>query len=425
MDSNVEKMMYGWASDLFPINRSITGNGLSQTLNYISSILPSLVIHNVATGTRAFDWTIPNEWTINDAFIADMAGKKLISISENNLHVVGYSAPVNKIVSKHELESVLHSLPSQPNAIPYVTSYYRENYGFCLTENQRRDLGDGPFQIFIDSQLSPGVMKYGEIFLPGDTCDEILFSTYVCHPSMANDNLSGIVLTMALAEEISKLHSTKYSYRFLFLPETIGSIYYISKHLEEMKKNIVSGWTITCVGDENAYSFLPSRHGNTFADKVSRQVLIDSEVNYKEYTWLDRGSDERQYCSPGVDLPVASLMRSKYDTFPEYHTSLDNLDYISEKGLGGSLKLFQDVINILETNRVWKLDNLCEPQLGKRGLYPSLSTLDTSVQIRDLMNVISYLDGNMDLLTISSKCNLKYGEVVNIIRKLIESKLLF
>jgi aminopeptidase-like protein len=192
-----------------------------------------------------------------------------------------------------------------------------------------------------------------------------------------------------------------------------------------MKKNIVSGWVITCVGDENAYSFLPSRNGNTLADKISRQVLIDSQVNYKEYSWLDRGSDERQYCSPGVDLSVASIMRSKYDTFPEYHTSLDNLDYISEKGLGESLKLFKDVINILETNRVWKLDNLCEPQLGKRGLYPSLSTLDTSVQIRDLMNVISYLDGNMDLLTISSKCNLKYGEVLDIIRKLIESKLLF
>jgi aminopeptidase-like protein len=410
--------MYRWTADLFPINRSLTGDGVRKTLQYIKSVLPNLQVTSVPSGTSAYDWVVPKEWNMREAWIADSAGNKLIDFATNNLHVVGYSTPVDRIVTRSELELYLHSLPNQPNAIPYVTSYYKECFGFCLTQIQRDSLGEGPFHIYIDSDLFDGELCYGELVIPGKSEKEILFSTYICHPSMANNELSGPAVSMALAKYVQGLRDRQFTYRFLFTVETIGSILYISKNLERMSRNLKNGWVLTCLGDDNSYSYVPTRNGKTLTDSISKRVLADLGKSYIEYSWLDRGSDERQFNAPGVDLPVASLMRSKYGTFPEYHTSLDNLDFISPDGLKGSLEMFKNVVTIVESNGMWKIKVLCEPQLGKRGLYPNTSTKDSNAQIRDQMNIISYLDGNSDFLQIADKCNLSYNQVLNTVEKL-------
>jgi aminopeptidase-like protein len=331
---------------------------------------------------------------------------------------MGYSVSVDKVVSRSELEPHLYSIPEQPNAIPYITSYYKENFGFCLTQTQRDSLGEGPFHIYIDSQHFDGNLTYAELLIPGETDKEIFFSTYVCHPSMANNELSGPVVAMALAKYIEKLTSRRFTYRFLFTVETIGSILYISKHLERMKRDILCGWVLTCIGDNRTYSYVPTRDGNTLTDSISNQVLKDLNSGYIKYTWLDRGSDERQYNSPGIDLPIASLMRSKYGEYAEYHTSLDNLDFVSPDGLAGGLKMLTMAVDILETNDFWKLNVLGEPQLGKRGLYPNTSTKSSGSQVRNLMNVISFLDGKFDLLSIANKCSISYQEVHEIVKEL-------
>ena len=421
MSTEIGHLMYKWISDLFPINRSLTGKGVRETLSYIKSEIPNLKIMSVQSGTKAFDWEIPNEWSIKDAYIENLDGVKLVSFNENNLHVVGYSIPIDRVISKEELMPYLHSLPELPNAIPYITSYYNETFGFSLSQNQKDVLGDGPFHIFIDSKLAPGAMNFGELYIPGSTKQEILFSTYICHPSMANNELSGPSVAMALAKHIQSMKTRKYSYRILFNVETIGSIYYLSKNLKKLKKKLVAGWVLTCLGDERAYSYVPTKQGYTLTDRVSRKVLSDLDVDFTEYSWLDRGSDERQFNAPGIDLPVGSIMRSKYSTYPEYHTSLDNLDLVSPQGLNDSLNAMTKVVEILETNEKWQTNVLGEPQLGRRGMYPTLSTRGSSIIVRDLKNVLSFMDGNHDLLKIAEKCNLKYTEVLNIVEKLKES----
>jgi len=415
MSNEIGREMYDWATILFPVNRSLTGIGVRETLEYLKSQVPELVIHQVASGTSAFDWVVPDEWTINEGYIDDENGQRVLSLVDNNLHVLGYSTPVDKVVTREELDNYLYSLPDQPNAIPYVTSYYERKFGFCMTQEQRDSLSQGPFHILIDSRIEPGFMNYGEVFIPGASEKEVLFSTYICHPSMANNELSGPVVALALAKHLSTRNDLRYSYRFIFTVETIGSIYFISKHLKELQANVVAGWVLTCMGDDRTYSFIPSRHGNTLTDRVSRKVLRDLKSDFTEYTWLDRGSDERQFCSPGVDLPIASIMRSKYEEYPEYHTSLDNLDVISPNGLQGSYNALERAIQILETNNKWKVLTKCEPQLGKRGLYPNTSTKNAIDLIRNQMNVISYLDGENDVIEISEKCKLDYRETLKII----------
>lgn len=412
------EQMYAWATHLFPFNRSLTGDGVRQTLNYIKDQLPNLEVLEVASGTSAFDWVVPKEWRIREGWIADSTGTKLIDFATNNLHIMGYSIAVNRLLSRSELEPYLHSLPDQPDAIPYVTSYYKESFGFCLSQSQRDSLGEGPFHIYIDSELFDGSLTYGELVVPGNSTEEILFSTYICHPSLGNNELSGPVVSMALAQHIQSLPSRRYTYRFLFTVETIGSILYISKHLERMLRYLKGGWVLTCMGDERTYSYVPTRNGETITDVISRRVLKDLETEFIEYSWLDRGSDERQYNAPGIDLPIASLMRSKYGEYPEYHTSLDNLDLITSAGLAGSLEMFKMAVNILESNGYWKIKVLCEPQLGKRDLYPNTSTKASGALVRNQMNVISYLDGELDLLQIADKCKISYVEVQAIIEKL-------
>ena len=415
--------MYQWASELFPLNRSLTGKGVRQTLDFVKNHLPNLEIHEVPSGTQAFDWTVPREWSMNAGWIADLKGNKLIDFENNNLHVMGYSAPVDRVVSKEELEAHLYSLPNQPEAIPYITSYYEENFGFCMTERQRQSLGEGPFHIFIDSKLFDGNMTYAELLIPGETAEEIFFSTYVCHPSMANNEVSGPVVAIALAKYIQSLDVQHFSYRFVFTVENIGATYYISKNLANMRDCVRAGWVLTCLGDDRTFSYLPTRFGDTYTDFISRRVLRDLRENFTEYKWLDGGSDERRYNSPGVELPIGSLMRSMYGEYPEYHTSLDNLDVISPIGLEGSLEMLQSAVQILESNFHWKIKTKCEPQLGKRGLYPNTSTKSSGAEVRDLMNVISFLDGSLDVLQIAEKCELPYAEVVKVLEKLIKADL--
>lgn len=421
--SFIGDQMHAWAKELFPLNRSLTGEGLRQTLQFIKNLCPDLSIQEVKSGTKANDWEIPEEWNVKEAYLVNLETGQTIDFRDNNLHLMGYSVPVNKIVSRDELELHLHSLPNQPDAIPYVTSYYAKDWAFCVSENQKRNFGSGNFKVLIDSTLETGVMNFAELYIPGVNKEEILLSTYVCHPSMASNELSGPVIALAISKWLQGKSNRNYSYRILFIPETIGSIYYISKNLKEMKENIKAGWVLTCLGDENRYSYVPSRKGGTLADRVSLKTLKELEVKFDKYTFLERGSDERQYCSPGVDLPVASLMRSKYGTYEEYHTSLDDLKYMTPKGLAESFEMIRTSIEILELNKFWKVKTLGEPQLGKRGLYPTVSTNNSWRLVEDLINVIAYCDGETDMIEISDICNLKFKRVSEIIELLLEHDL--
>jgi aminopeptidase-like protein len=416
--------MYRWASDLFPICRSITGDGVRQTLAYFKKFLPNLTIHEVPSGTESFDWTVPDEWNIRGAWIADEAGKRVIDFANNNLHVVAYSIPVDEWLTLEELQPHLHSLPEQPDAIPYVTSYYVKRWGFCLSHKDRENLLPGRYHVVVDSTLAPGSLTYGELILTGKEEKEILLSTYICHPSMANNELSGPVVTAALGSWLASNTERRFTYRILFLPETIGAIVYLSRHLEEMKRNTIAGIVATCVGDDRGYSVLTSREANTLADRAARLVVKHHAPDYVEYSYLDRGSDERQYCWPGVDLPVVSVMRSGYNGYSEYHTSLDDLTLISPSGLAGGYSAIQKVIGLLEHNRVYKVTTLCEPQLGKRGFYPTLGSRDVIHSVRSVSNVLAYADGNRDLVDIATHVGISAEEAIEIAEKLVAAGLL-
>ena len=414
--------MYSWMSDLFPFNRSLTGEGVVKTLRYLSRLNPELRILSVPSGSEVFDWTIPQEWQLNDAYIADANGTKIVSIENSNLHVVGYSSPINAVVSKDALLSHLHFVESAPSVIPYVTSYYEENWGFCLTYNQFLTLGAGPFRVVIDSKLFSGNMHYGELIIPGKTQHEILLSTYICHPSMASNELSGPVVLSAIARW-AKTSNLNHTIRCLFLPETIGAINYLSLHLQELKKNVRAGWVLTCLGDDENYSFIPTRWGNTITDSITRRTFQKSGIKYRDYGWLERGSDERQFCAPGIDLPIASVMRSKYGEYSQYHTSADDLSFASPSGLEGSFIIYQRMIAALELSKFPQINVLGEPQLGKRGLYPKVSTLETFSIVKNQMNVISFLDGRHDIEQIADLCNIPSEVVEKIVNDLTVAQL--
>lgn len=416
--NNLGQNMYSLCSELFPICRSITGNGVRQTLSILKQHIPELQVHEMPTGTVCFDWTIPKEWNIRDAYVIDPDGNKILSFKESNLHVVGYSTPVDLKVGLEELQQHLYSLPNQPEAIPYVTSYYKEDWGFCIAHSQRENLKPGEYRVYIDSELTDGSLTYGELIITGETKEEIFLSTYICHPSMANNELSGPVVTTFLAKWLSDMPKRRYTYRVVFVPETIGSIAYLSLHLQEMKKRIIAGFNITCVGDDRAYSYLPSRTGNTLSDQIAKHVLGHIDPDYISYTFLERGSDERQYCSPGVDLPVCSVMRTKYAKYPEYHTSLDNLSIVTPSGLYGGYDALQKCLECIESNHILKSTTLCEPQLSKRGLSESISSkkgLASSSEVTSstekykmmqLLNILAYADGSLTILKLADTIKL-------------------
>ena len=416
--------MHGWASQLFPICRSITGNGVRQTLSFLSELMPGLSICEVPSGTQAFDWTVPDEWNVRAAYIEDESGRRVVDFARNNLHLVGYSEPVDRFLTLEELQPHLHSLPAQPHAIPYVTSYYERRWGFCLAQEQRDQLPPGRYHAVVDSTLQPGSLTYGELILPGREEKEILLSTYICHPSLANNELSGPVVTTALARSLAAKGDRRFTYRILFIPETIGSILYLSRHLDEMQRKTIAGFVVTCVGDDRAWSLLHSRAGDTLTDRAARVVMKHHAPDYVEYSYLDRGSDERQYCSPGVDLPVVSIMRTRYNSYPEYHTSLDDLTVITPAGLEGAYDAIRQCIDLLEHNYVYRATTSCEPQLGKRGLYPTLSTPGGGFSVRGMMNVLAYSDGTRDVVAVAETIGLNPAETVFISEQLAEKGLL-
>ena len=413
--------MHGWASDLWPLCRSLTGPGTRQTLRYLADLVPGLTLHEVPSGTKVLDWTVPEEWSVTDAWIADSDGRRLVDFRESNLHVMGYSEPVRQTLSRGELEPHLYSLPDQPDAIPYVTSYYARRWGFCLAHDQRQRLGDGPFEVVIDSELAPGSLTYADVVVPGSTPDEVLLSTYVCHPSMANNELSGPVVTAALARWLQSLPARRYTYRVVFIPETIGSITYLARHLSHLKNHVRAGWVITCIGDERTYSYVPSRRGGTLADRVSLRVLSEIPGGFDRYTFLDGGSDERQWCSPGADLPVCSVMRSKYGTFPEYHTSLDDLSFVTAAGLQGGFDVLRRCIELLEANRFYRAVEPGEPQLGKRGLYPTTSFKGSADGVRTMKGVLAYCDGEHDVVDLCERTGASVEEVLGLVGTLERS----
>jgi aminopeptidase-like protein len=403
---NTGQEIYQLARELYPICRSISGEGVRRTLGIIKRELPDLILHSVPTGTACFDWTVPQEWNVTDAYIETPDGDRICCFQDHNLHLVGYSTPVNLELSLDELQPHLNSLPDQPDAIPYVTSYYKKDWGFCLTDYQRRLLKDGIYRIVIQTTLEDGVLNYGELLIPpsqGGSEEEILLSTYVCHPSMGNNELSGPCVTTYLAKWLSSLKQRRYGYRIVFVPETIGSILYISRNLQVLKKRIIAGFNITCVGDDRTYSFLPTRGGNTLADAVARHVLENNVSGFEQYDWSKRGSDERQYCAPGVNLPVTSIARSKFGTYSEYHTSLDDLSLISPEGLGGAYEVHKACLEILEIKQRYRTTVICEPMMSKHGLYPTTSKVGSvSNDIRLMMDILTYGNGHCDLVDVAN-----------------------
>ncbi|WKD24691.1 DUF4910 domain-containing protein [Pseudoalteromonas sp. KG3] len=417
--------MHKWASDLFPICRSLTGAGVRESLHYLSSHLDGLKVHSVPSGTAVFDWTIPLEWSIEDAYVLDPAGNKVIDFKNSNLHVLNYSTPVDVELSLNQLNEHLYSLPDMPTAIPYVTSYYAPRWGFCLAQEERDKLKDGLYRAVIKSNHYHGCLNYAEYFLKGETDEEILISTYICHPSMANNELSGPVVTTALANLIRELPSRKYNYRFVFVPETIGAITFISENLAHLKSKVVGGFVLTCIGDERNYSYLQSKQEGTLSDRAAMHSMKSLVGDYKLYDFLSRGSDERQYCAPGVDLPIGSIMRTRYGDYPEYHTSLDDLSLVTASGLAGGLEVCFETIKLIEANETYKVTVYCEPQLGKRGLYPTISSMALDyTDVRTLTNLIAYCDGKHDLIAIAEKINVNARELIPVVKRLVDEGLL-
>ena len=438
------KSIYDLAGELFPIARSITGEGVRKTLGILNEYIKDtgyrIDIKEIPSGTEVFDWTVPKEWAIKDAYIEDEAGRRIVDFKENNLHVLGYSTPVDKWVSLDELLEHVYTQEDMPDAIPYVTSYYKERFGFCMSENQKNALKPGKYHMYINSVLFDGSLTIGELVIPSSDKvgedvffddralsdikekDEILISTYTCHPSMANNECSGPALSAELIKYVASMKKRRYSYRFVFNPETIGSITYLSQNLDKLKAKTEAGFVLSCVGDDRDYSFIPSRYSDTTADKVIENVLR-YRGKYTKYSFLDRGSDERQYCSPGVDLPVIGFCRSKYGTYPEYHTSKDDMTLVSPEGFQGAYEVMCEVINALEYNRYYETMVYCEPQLGKRGLYPTISKKGSYDSILAMRDLIAYADGKNDLLTISDYIKVPVSELIPIVDKLMANKL--
>jgi len=396
--------MIRWMRDLWDYPRSLTGHGTRQTLEYLKNLNPDLNIHSYKSGTKVFDWEIPDEWNIYDAYIEHESGKRFAEFSKSNLHILGYSVPCDMEILLPELLSHIYTQPNQPDVIPYVTSYYHERWGFCMSENDKRKLPDGKYRVVIDATKSPGTMEIADLVIKGQSSEEIFFSTYICHPSMANNELSGPVLSSALMQYIkSQYIKPRYTYRFVFVPETIGSITYLSEHVKHLQKKVVCGFNLSCVGDERAYSHVESRIGNNLADNAIQAAFIGLK-NTVTYSFLERGSDERQYCAPGIDLPLCGFSRTRYSKYPEYHTSADNFDVVTAEGLDGSFDVMKSIIDAFEMKLFPKINVKCEPQLGKYGLYPTTSQKGTKpVNTWTRRDVLAYADGKHNIFDIAKK----------------------
>lgn len=418
-------MMINLAKKLYPINRSITGKGVRASLDLIKKIIP-LQKKYFKSGKKVFDWVIPQEWDISEAYILDLKNKKkIINFKKNNLHIVGYSHAVNKIITLSELKKHIHTFKKNKNAIPYVTSYYKKTWGFCISQNQLKKIKNKKYQVVVKSSFKKGVMNYGETLFKGKYKKEIFFSTYICHPSMVNNELSGPVINTALIDYVKNLKNKRYSYRFVFVPETIGSIAYINQNLKKLQKNMLAGFIINCAGDDRDYSFVQTPQKNTFTDEIMRSSFIGFKKK-SIYEFKNRASDERQYCSPGVELPVCSFSRSKAGskTFPEYHTSLDNFNLVNQKGLEGSFEVFKNIIDGLELSAFPRAKNKCEPFLTKRKMYPSISKGYLEKDLKNLLDILAYSNGKRSIFQISLILNLDLKICLSIIKKLKANNLI-
>ena len=417
---------------VYPLATSITGKGTRKFLKIIKYQFPKLKIYKINSGKKVFDWKIPPEWNIKDAYVIDKNKKKIINFKNHNLHIVGYSIPVNKILNKNQLFKKIHSIKKQPNAIPYVTSYYKKDWGFCISQNQknffnRKYKKKDKFKVIIKSNFnSNGHLCLGEYIIPGKSKSEILVSTYICHPSMANNELSGPIVAMSLIDYFKKYKLDK-TLRFVFLPETIGSITYLYKNLKNLKKNIIGGFNLSCIGDEKQHSCMLTKYGNSLSDQSILAAYKKLKIKYKKYSFLERGSDERQYNSPGIDLSVSSIFRSKYGEYKEYHTSLDDFKLVTKKGILDGTKVAMNAIKILSKKIVPKNNIMCEPQMIKRNLYSGLSFKlnKEAINSRKLLNFLQYADGTNDLRKISNLIKLNYSETFKIYKILIKNKLIY
>jgi aminopeptidase-like protein len=415
--------MFRFMEELFPICRSITGDGIRETLDRISKRIP-LELHDIPTGTEVLDWTVPKEWNIRQAYIKDKSGRSVIDFRDHNLHVVSYSLPVSGRMPLSQLREHVHTLPDQPDLIPYRTSYYSETWGFCMQHNLLQQLAEGEYEVLIDSSLEPGNLTFGESFLPGASEDEVLVSCHCCHPSIANDNLSGIALATELAERLTTF-PLRYSYRFLFIPGTIGSIAWLALN-EDRLDRIKHGLVVTCVGDAGRPTYKRSRRGDALIDRAADHVLARSGQPYRIVDFSPYGYDERQYSSPGFNLPVGSLMRTPNGEYPEYHTSADNLDFIEPQSLGDSLSLYLKVLDILENDGTFlNLRPKGEPQLGRRGLYPTLGGgLGSGSELMARLWVLNLSDGDHSLLDIAERAQLPFDMIKDAAQLLLEGGLL-
>lgn len=418
------RFMHDLARKLWPIHRSITGDGVRQTLELIHAELPDLVVHEVPSGRQAFDWIIPEEWTIRDARLVDPQGKTVLDLKHNNLHVVAYSEPFEGTISRSDLDDHLHSIPEQPTAIPFVTSYYHQCWGLCLTHEQREGLGEGDYQVFIDSQKSPGSLTFAELVIPGEVEDEVFLSTYVCHPSLANNELSGPVVAVALARRILDMPRRHFTYRIVFVPESIGALTYASLRTEALRDNVIAGFQLTCIGDDRRHTFIGSRLGDTRIDRLARRV-VERYPNPVIYSYLARGSDERTYGSPGLDLPHVSVIRSRYGDYPEYHTSLDDLEtVVTPSGLQGGLDAVWECLEKLETEPVLSACQIGEPQLGRRNLYHTLLNRNTPADVMLRTDVLAYADGEHSVLDIAELLGCTEQDVFAVAQQLASHGLL-
>jgi aminopeptidase-like protein len=420
--TKIGRQLHDFAADLYPICRSITGDGIRRTLAIIQNRIP-LQVSEVPTGTPVFDWTVPKEWNIRDAYIKDGSGKKVVDFCQCNLHVLNYSVPMHATIPLEELKAHLFALPEHPDWIPYRTSYYKPEWGFCLSHNQLTALKDGDYEVCIDSSLVAGHLIYGECYLPGTSTDEVLISCHVCHPSLANDNLSGLTVATALAELLSR-RNLRYSYRFLFIPGTIGAITWLARN-QESAGRIRHGLVLAGIGDAGGFHYKKSRRGDAEIDRAVAHVLHHCGDSSEILEFEPYGYDERQYCSPGFNLPVGCLMRSVWGTFPEYHTSADNLDFIRPSQLAESLRVCAAIVDVLENNHRYRNSNpYCEPQLGKRNLYRSTGGEAIGVEINARLWVLNLSDGDHTLLDIADRSGMSFSAICTAAELLCESGLL-
>lgn len=415
--------MYQLVAELYPICRSITGNGFRDTLRILQNYIPLKVLE-VPTGTEVYDWTVPKEWNINNAYIKNSQGEKIVDFKACNLHVVNYSVPVHEKISLDKLKEHLFTLPDYPDWVPYRTSYYKESWGFCLTHTQYLELQDEEYEVYIDSSLEPGSLTYGEYFIPGETAEEVLISCHSCHPSLCNDNLSGISVAIFLAQHLSQL-SLRYSYRFLFIPGTIGSITWLHEN-EARVSNIKHGLVLTCVGDPGKFTYKRSRRGNADIDKIVEYVLKESGKKYEIIDFFPYGYDERQYCSPGFNLAVGCFMRSPHGSFPQYHTSADNLEFVQPEYLEDSYNQCWAALQILENNQTYiSLNPKCEPRLGKRGLYRAIGgQSEEALNELAILWVLNLADGEHTLLDMAKRSGMAFDAIYKAAKALLATDLL-